>query len=972
MRKIIVAMLAIWLHFHSAHAQQISLANQNLLISKLETVYKQLPSEDPSKTTVALRLADLYAERARQVSNQASDGCLTCKEPQNDREKALKLYSDFLARSPESLRGKIMMQMGHLHQLNGQEDKALSLYMKNLDPKTDPSVLAEAHLSLAEIYFKRHEFNKAMPHYSQVMAISSSPSRGFAAYRNAWSYFYLKQIPAAVAAMEALMKSPELLTRSNGNQTDSQFHEEVSRDYVTFLAQTPVSNEKVEALLNLSPASTKLINGQALAYELERIGKRDEALLTWNILASHLSQPNEKLASRLATAQLHLDKNEKAQALKDFSEATAAWSALGHTDSPLEQELSRRARHFVVSWNQMEKLTPSPELYSAYERYLSVFPSDVDAQLYAAQIAAAQNNYVSAINHYVIARDLLLSGQMEAGKLEDVLLSQIEIAESSKDAHLAQQAYSAYIQFSPKKTKLLEVQYQKARALYDQGDYAHASVELKNLATAGQSNLSLRKQAADLSLDALVLMKDENNLMNWAREYQNFFVDHKSDFAQIVQKGLLTKSAQLAEKDPSQALAVLAEFDPTQATVEDQIKYQKNRLILAEKQKDLNTASAAADALLAIPQASKEDREYAWARKAYFAELRLDFPTAFAATEKLEKTLPADEKNFKLAIFAELSGRQSANYYMSYLTQAKDMERKQLVALELVRKAKNPDIEVEKVRHVLAGDPNRLAQAYVEAFAKTGKEVLVKKVAADPKLRDTDAGKLLARHTFLKDFASIKKSLMGDKLNTNSSNKLASSIKHRAQLLSKAEDFAKKSIQSADWTAQLVILDLLAKESERFYQDLLSAPLPQGLSPEEEQQYLSILSSQAAPYQIKATEAKEKVNQFWTNSDWVSPLMMSWQQPSIRPLIQAEVAALREIAPADAIVKLEPFKDSETLAQKPSTKEIELARQAVFNNPLDSKALEELLKLERKSDNKAMSDYLATRLETLNKKEILQ
>lgn len=966
-RGFIVVALALCLYYQGVRAQ-LDAGNQNVLINKLEMVYRHLADNDASKVGVTLRLADLYAERARRESSMA-DGCIDCKGPVDDREKALRLYAEVLDRAPESSRAKVIMQMGHLHQLNGKEDKAISLYVKNIGGDQDPQMQAEAHLALGEIYFKRRDFTKAVHHYNEVLKVPRSSSKGLASYRRAWSFFHQKQFAAAISEMEATLRNPELLSRSQSDraQIDTQFHEEVARDYSTFLAQAPVTQAKVETLLELSPANTKLANGQALAFELERLGKKDEALLTWNVVSVQLKQPVDRLAAHLAMSQLHLDKLNKEAALKSYEFAMQSWKDTGYGDTAPEQELKRRARHFVVAWNQTEKKNPSAELLVAYDHYLAMFPQDIDARLYAAQAANENKNFNAAWTHYLAARDQLLQDKAPASqdKLESVILSQIEIAESSKNAQLIQQAYDSYIQHSPKKSKLLEVRYQKARALYDKGDYGPASEELRALALTGSGNPVLRKQAADLSLDALVLMKDESKLITWAREFEGAFGNDKSDFSKIVQKTILTKSASLAEQNPAGALAALNEFEPAKASPEDQVKFYKNQLILAEKQGDIRLAASAADSLLALPLASKEDRELAWGRKAYFAELRLDFGTAFAATEKLEKSLPPDEKNFKLAMFAELSGRQSASLYMNYLAQTKDAERKRLVAAELVRKSKTPDVEIEKVKASLGAEPALLAQLYAEAYAKTGKDSVMKKVLADPKLRDTDSGKLLQRQSFLKDFAAVKKALEADKLDTSNNNKLAASIKRRGALLLKVEDFTKRSIQSGDWTAQLVSIDLLAKESERFYQDLLSAPVPQGLSPEEEQEYLALLSNQAMPYQTKSAEAKAKVGQFWTATDWTAPLTASWQHKPIRKLISTEIEALKEIAPEGQKEKLESFKDIQTLADRPSVQEMQMARQKVFENPMDRQALSHLLALERKSDNLAMSEYLATRIDRL-------
>ncbi len=192
----------------------------------------------------------------------------------------------------------------------------------------------------------------------------------------------------------------------------------------------------------------------------------------------------------------------------------SAWKDIGFKDSAAEKELKQRSRHFVVAWNQTEKKSPSVELLAAYDQYLAMFPADVEAQMYAGQVAMSQKNYAAATQRYNAARDILLK-EKDDTKLEDVVLTQIEVAESSKDAELMQAAYASYIAHSPKKSKLLEVQYQKARALYDKGDYNSAAQELRAIATSGRSNPACASKRPTSRSTLFVLVKDEAKLMSW-------------------------------------------------------------------------------------------------------------------------------------------------------------------------------------------------------------------------------------------------------------------------------------------------------------------------------------------------------------------------------------------------------------------------------------------------------------------------
>ncbi|WP_413287515.1 tetratricopeptide repeat protein [Bdellovibrio sp. HCB337] len=953
--------------------------NRSLLITKLENVYQHLAPKDSSKVAVTLRLADLYAERARNDSmNELNQGCTTCKAGEADRKKALRLYTEVLERAPEAVQGKVMVQVGHLYQLTGDEGKAVSFYQKILNEGGSSELKAEAQLSLAEIYFKRREFAKAQGFYQDVLKNASANSRGLAAYRSAWCAFNLGDIASSIKQMETILRTPALLTRNGSNQAqiDPQFQEEVSRDYATFIAKnSTISSNDIESLFKLSPENVRVQNVKSLALDAERIGKKADALKVWTFVFGYMSKPEDRLAAQISMAQLHFDTNNKKAGAESFESAMQLWKELKSCQSNQCDELRRRSRQFVVSWHQLEKKAPTAELLAAYQVYINNFPEDMDMNLYAANVAKELKNWDVAWTYYNKTREMQLKDKdpKTADKLETTLVALLDLAEDSKNEKYETQAYDMYLEQSPKKTKSFEVQYQKAHGMYEKGQYGPASEALRTLALDKKGDAKIRKQAADLSLDALVLMKDETNISTWAAEYAQALsgAGDTKEFTQMVQKAVLTKSATAAGKDTLAAYNELNQFNPSQATPEDKMKFYKNKLILAEKLNKFSEAQGAADSLLQQPGLSEEDREFAWSRKAYMAEMTLDFTTALTATEKLQKGLKPDEKMLKLAMFAELSGQKSASYYGQYLQASKDEENKKLVAAELVRKSKAPEKEIELYRPILGKSPQLMAQLYTEVFAKSSSDAILKKVTKDASMKTTDSGKLLTRVAFLKDFAGFKKQLTDHKLDTKNDRKLAATMKARVALLEKLEGFAKQAIDAGDWTSQLVSVDLLAKESERFYSELLSAPVPQGLSDEEQQQYMQLLSAQATPFQAKSVEAKAKVEEFWKNSKWQPALKASWEQADLRSVIVTEVNALREIAPqehqntlADLVVTK---KDTTVASQRPSLQEIQKARSLVNKNPFDKQALQALLDLEKKSENTAMTQYLQTRIENLAK-----
>ncbi|MBC7371732.1 MAG: tetratricopeptide repeat protein, partial [Bdellovibrionaceae bacterium] len=337
---------------------QLDDGNRNLLIEKLDKVYQNLAPNDSSKVAVTLRLADLYAERARVNSMKELDiNCTDCKVGDGDRKKALKLYTEVMGRAPESSKGKIMIQVGHLYQITGEEPTAITFYQKILNEKTEPVLQAEAQLSLGEIYFKRRDYAKAQPFFKEVVKNPAATSRGLAAYRDAWCSFNLGNVALAITQMENVLKNPALLTRSGSaqSQVDPQFHEEVSRDFATFIAKKQISKADIDSLYALSPDAAKVENVKGLALEAERIGKKAEALQVWNFVYGYMSKPEDRLAAKISMAQLQFDISDRKAGAETFESAMELWKDLKTCQSSQCDELRRRSRQFVVSWNQLEK-----------------------------------------------------------------------------------------------------------------------------------------------------------------------------------------------------------------------------------------------------------------------------------------------------------------------------------------------------------------------------------------------------------------------------------------------------------------------------------------------------------------------------------------------------------------------------------------------------------------------------------------
>jgi hypothetical protein len=951
-----------------------SLTTQELLVKKLERIYSGLASTDPSKVPVTLRLADLLAERARLASmKDLESGCTICTAGEQDRKKALRLYQDVLAKTPESSRGRVLVQMGHLHELLNQEKEALQFYQQTAGSTGQASAVAEANLSIAEIHFKKNRYIEAKKYYSLVLAEKSAGSRGLAAYRLAWCELNLSHLAAGLELFKEILKTPDLQSKSGlaGGQADHQFIEEVSRDLATWLSRSSVATTQLEELAKLSPESVREGNLIVLAQELERTGKKAEAVLAWAYVQSQSTKAEVRLEAQVRKVPLSFDEKNTSEALKNLEIALGFWQDMKGCGKPDCSELQKILRGLIVNWNQTEKKAPSENLLKAYELYLQRFSTDAEVAQWGAEVAKDRKQWPVAGRFM----ELAIAGyadQKLADKLESALLIHLENAEVSAIPELWTKAANLYLEKSPKKTKAFEVRYQQARKIYDAGDYKTAKTKLQELARQKEAPRDLRIQAAHLSLDAMNLLKDEANLGAEAKAYAALFGGAEAkEFAEINQKSAMNEVAKLAGESPEKAWNSLLAIDATQLSSAERKLYLKNKILLAEKTRHFDSEGAALEDYLLLKDLNAEEREFAFSKKAWLAELRLDFVTALKTTQSLTTTLKPDQKALKLAIYADLSGAESQHFYQQYLSVSKDEDVKLAISAELVRKSKTPLVELERQSILLAKAPETLARLYTEIYVKAQDEKVLKKALADIRIENTQWGRSLARAEDLRELKPVADKISSMKLDTKNQKSMAATIKSRATELDRLEKLVAKTIQKGDWTCQLVILDLLARESDRFYQELLSLPVPAGLSPEDESQYLNLLAQQANPYKTRADMAKTKAREFWQTAGWKEALQKSLKDSGeFRILVINEIEALKAAADKDQLAALDQVTkavaSNSVAIEKPSREILEKARAEVRLSPFDKSRIEKLLDLERQAGDFAMVHYLEQRLREKN------
>lgn len=953
------------------------------LIEKMNYVYLNLANNDASKLSVTLRLADLLSERARKESRKELEaGCSPCVAGVKDRQKALSLYKEALPKTDPTTRLRVMVQVGHLHDLLGQDEQAVQAYQTVIKESVDENTKAESLMAMGEMKFKKRQYAPAKDYFTQVLKYSSYSQRGYAQYRLAWSEFNLQSNEKAVQLLKEQLSNPKLLTRgSNTQEIDTEFQEEVAHDLVTFSARRKLKTGELEEINGLLPRKNQLGNLRYLALEQERLGFVEDANKSWLFLIDKQSEPQDRLESMIHLADLYRSLQDRPKAYTYFQKAIDLWPDAQKNCANCK-ELKLHLRKTVIGWNEVEKKKPSDELVQAYQKYTSLFP-DTDMILWQAQASALAGKSDVSYSSYKAAAQAVSEElknktvEKKADKekwLEASLIGMIDSAEKLKSVEFQKEAYTSYISLSVQKSKSYEVHYQLAHLLYEKGSYEEASKELRLLALDSKGSMEWREKSADLALDSLVLLKKDAELAEWSKEFSVALPKKKKEFEEVRRKTILNQSVEQAKAgNDAQALATLSAWNGEEASNDEKKIVFKNKILLAEKTKNFREARSSVDEYLKLPNLNQEEQKFALSQKAYLSELVLDFPSSLDATQKMPVAAAANaeakaDHSLKLALLASLSNKDAKPFYQQYLKTTPDTDKAALVAKRLLSSSSQPKEDWKIYQAYIAKKPELYADALLDLYTRTKDVQWMELALKKPEIKNTTSGRLLVQEKILAQYQDMKKLFEASKIESKNQVVLTKSLKSRINLIDKAENLAKQAIDDKVWAGQIVTLHLLAEEHKRFYQEVMALPMPQGLTEEEQSEYLGMLSTQAGPHLTKSKDIEAKLGEFWSQKQSFKEF-----QDSIAAVdgyksdfLARQWKMVEAIAPKDMQSYFVAQTKVRDLASV-SLADLEQARQSVRENPLTKEPLQKLLQLEKKAGREDMVGYLEKRIEDLGK-----
>ncbi len=981
-QKSIASVFVLGMIASTAFSEKMDLDTHTAVISRLETIVKDLDNNDASKVPSSLRLADLLADRARLKSlKETEQNCNNCLKAKQDRLAAVSYYDFAIPRLTDDIRGSAMLQKAHLHFFLGQLKETENIYnkiTKEGHKRHGQDVLGQAHASYGDLYFQKADFKKAKAEYERALMIEQTPNKGLVHYRLAWCMFNLDQVASSIAKMEMILQTPKLTEVNNGDGPvqDESFKVDVAKDLASFYARTTVTRATVDKLIRLSPQSEKITNISFLGSELDRLGKKKQSALVWLVYLDQSGKDKNALEAQIRLMRLRRDTGDVKSALVTFENVRKIWEDDGCDDKC--DQYQAQIKNWIIDWNREEKKQQTLELTQAFLIYSNIFPHDEEMFFSGAVAAQQRKQFIQAFELYKKAADAAhkKSRKLDAKQAKSVLtirdqslIAEMDIAETLKNPNMRLSAYVHYLELQPKGEKDFEVRYQLAQLKFEAKDYEKSANEFRALAlekTKGKREL--QKTAATMSIESLIRTKNEPLIQKWSLEYSKAFIEARNEFELIHRKAVLNSTAaNINSKSASNSdLANLKTVSLAKSTPEEKVIYWKNVYLLALQLHNFPEAKLANVQLLSLKDIKANDHEEAVRNRIWLAELELDFKTAYAFTKQQSGKMTAD-RALKLLWLAEMAGLNGSKHEDDVLKLSKDRTLRATVIVGKVQRSVHPMKTMQPYLKELSQSPDVLSRLALEVYSRTNNREVLEKAFSFKSVKNSVNGALIARLLFYRELNKDISNLQSLRLQTRNDNQLKKSLDARLKALSQFEKHVNSAVRGKDIVLQAITLNVLMLENQRLYNDLLKLPAPRGLKGPDLEKYATLLEQQASPYKRKAGQIYEKLVVVWTDAAWTEAMASNYTAARIeyKSAMKQDIEQLMKHSPSGKRALLEKAVKEPTSI--PSEKAVAQVREKVRKNPFESSPVVELKDLEARRGNDIFVTHLDARLEQMKR-----
>ncbi|NCN95477.1 MAG: tetratricopeptide repeat protein, partial [Bdellovibrionales bacterium] len=129
---------------------------------------------------------------------------------------ALSTYDRILTKYPSYHQGDVVVfNYAFAHQSLGQVNQAEKLYWKLIQKYSASPLVPDAQLAIGEIAFDKGRFEQALKHFKAIEAYPNSRVYPYGLYKEAWTYYNLRDAKSGLAKLEEVVKFGEYVSKNN-------------------------------------------------------------------------------------------------------------------------------------------------------------------------------------------------------------------------------------------------------------------------------------------------------------------------------------------------------------------------------------------------------------------------------------------------------------------------------------------------------------------------------------------------------------------------------------------------------------------------------------------------------------------------------------------------------------------------------------------------------------------------------------
>jgi len=809
------------------------------LIEEMESLKNTLSKNDPDRTELSLRLADLYFD----VSIQEGVG----SELISQREKALKLYSDVLngrdeLKSPKGEKAILInYQIGRVLNKLGRFDEAKNYFQIVFDHKDASKKLKrEASFSLAEYFEEKINFKKSNEFYLAAIDLCSTiESCNYAHYKRAWLLYKEVKIDEAIKELKLSLwdskKQPrdkiinDLLLFFSSNMTNGE-------NELAFISELSIKTGQKDLVRKLVEGFYGAGNRIAGTTVLEKLNSDNpDAFYEMRLLEEFYGfREWDKVDYYLGA----ISKRTSSQLPSEIEDAKEFKAMLKRIIVQLDSEVSQDNRY-------------SKFLKRSISQYLVFYPhDDMRKKMQQGWLKVEDQNLLKIDQLAVwIAEDIQFGvSNDEIRKLRQTRLS---LAQKEKKTEIIIDESLKIAEILKGSSEADEFTYTAAHEYYKSKNYKealHLFIPLSKITDVSNiSNWAILSQ--NLVLDIYNTQKNFDLMVSQASSWINFEND-------INDKKIQKELSQMKE------IAVQARFQKTVSLGETKealsqfYKYCFDEIYIDKScvnAKVLSIKLADQEKLVSLLEGSPYKSIRDEKALMYEYERMGQFVKAATLQEKYLINKKSEfEQYFKVSLLYEIG------------LDFKNRDRLLKEMMSKFKKEKNISEAIESALFVTLRDANLLDEKSITLpWSIDNKLAIARRLSSVNPSKSTDSlilsqstysGSRWARLVLMdveEDYAKQKKiGFYG--------NRSQSKFKRRVRAIEKLTASANKYLNGANSETRIYLLSLLKKANQEFSQEILNTPIPEGLTEDVLLQVNNQLAQLSAPY-IKVADDYSKL-----------------------------------------------------------------------------------------------------------------